>query len=236
MEEKTLVIIPAFNEEEALAGVIAGVRASAPGLDILVVDDGSTDRTAEKARQGGAYLVSHAVNLGYGAALQTGYRFAARKGYAHALQMDGDGQHDPASIPDLLLPVIQEEADVAIGSRFLLPGSYRAPALRRMGAFVFGWAASRILGQRVTDPTSGFQALSRRAITGIYASDYFPADFPDADVLVMAHRAGLVIREVPVRMLPKKGSKSMHAGAKPLYYVFKMALSIFLAVVRKNPF
>ena len=210
-----------------------------PQSDILVINDGSLDLTAARASEAGAEVVSHPFNLGYGAALQTGYRYATRKGYDLLVQMDGDGQHDPSCIRQLLEPVRLGTADVAIGSRFLdadgqevSGGHYRVPLARRIGIGLFRSITALIIGQRVTDPTSGFQAM-QKAVFGFFTGEAFPADYPDADVIIMLHRAGFRIVEVPVRMFENAERKSMHSGFKPLYYVFKMFLSIFVTLMRR---
>lgn len=225
-----LVIVPAYQEGERIAAVVRSAQATTSG-EVLVVDDGSTDRTAEEARRAGAIVASHPVNLGYGAALQTGYRYALRRGFDRVLQLDADGQHDPSSIPNLLHALV--DADVVVGSRFLDGTStYRAPFVRRAGMWLFGQLAGRLTGRRFTDPTSGFQALSRAALE-FYAHERYPADYPDADVLAMAVRAGLRVVEVPVRMHASPGGKGMHSGVlRPIYYVFRMLLALFLVTVR----
>jgi glycosyltransferase involved in cell wall biosynthesis len=227
-----LVVIPAFNEARRIGDVLAQVRQQVPH-DILVVDDGSSDGTAEEARGAGAIVAVHPVNLGYGAALQTGYRYALRHGYAAVLQLDADGQHDPSSIAGLLSAL--QVADVVVGSRFLDGRSYRPPLFRRMGMWLFGRIAAVLAGRRITDPTSGFQALSREALE-FYVHERYPADFPDADVLAMLVRSGLTLAEVPVRMLPAApGGKSMHGGLlKPIYYVFRMTLALALIPLRSE--
>ncbi len=227
-----LVVIPAFNEARRIGDVLAQVRQQVPH-HVLVVDDGSSDGTAQEARRAGAIVAVHPVNLGYGAALQTGYRYALRHGYAAVLQLDADGQHDPASIPGLLSAL--EVADVVVGSRFLDGCSYRPPLLRRMGMWVFGRIAAALAGRRITDPTSGFQAISREALE-FYVHERYPADYPDADVLAMLVRSGLTLAEVPVRMRSAEpGKKSMHAGLlRPLYYVFRMSLALALVPLRNE--
>jgi len=232
---KTLVVIPAYNEEDNIARVIQQIRKYVPYIDILVINDGSKDRTEQVVSDIGAEVINLPYNMGYGTALQTGFRYALRHGYGYAVQIDGDGQHDPKDMPTLLNVVLKNEADVAIGSRFLNVETYKAPRLRRIGMILFGYVASFIIGQKITDPTSGYQALNTNGIR-FYASDYYPADFPDADVIIMLHRAGLSIKEIPVTMYLDVGNKSMHAGLKPIYYIFKMFLSIFLTLLRKHPF
>lgn len=223
--------MPAYNEAKRIRSVLEAVRTQVAG-DLLVVDDGSFDDTAGEARRAGARVAVHPVNLGYGAALQTGYRYALRHGYDAVLQLDADGQHDPASIPRLLARLA--DADVVVGSRFLDASSYRPPLLRRAGMWIFGRAATALCGQRVTDPTSGFQAVSRAALH-FYAHERYPVDYPDADVLAMVARSGLRLAEVPVRMLQGPDGKSMHGGfLRPLYYVFRMSLALLLVPLRSH--
>jgi glycosyltransferase involved in cell wall biosynthesis len=224
-DEKRLLLIPAWNEARHLEGVLERARAAAPGFEIVVVDDGSTDATARVAAGAGARVVRHPVNLGYGAALQTGYKLALREGVDLLVQMDADGQHDPKDVTALAAPVLRGELDVAIGSRFLARGDYPMGALRDTGRRLFRWLARR-LGLEVTDPTSGFQALSARALA-LYARDFFPSDYPDVDVLVAAHRSGLSVGEVPVEMAPGERASTLHGGIAPIYYVYKMLLSLW---------
>lgn len=230
---KTLVLIPAFNEAARIAGVIKEVREVCPEFDILVVDDGSKDDTADAGRAAGATVVSHPFNMGYGVAIQTGYKYAYRQGYDFLVQMDGDGQHDPGFIAELLAPVVAGETDFVLGSRFLGIEGYEPSLARRVGMSFFRSLVSRIIGQRITDSTSGFQAFNRRVIS-FFTSEVFPCDYPDADMLITLHRARFRIREVPVRMHANAEGKSMHSGWKPLYYMFKMLLSIFVTLLRKK--
>jgi glycosyltransferase involved in cell wall biosynthesis len=228
---RPLIVMPAFNEAKAIRRVLEQVRSQVSG-DVLVVDDGSSDETAEEARLGGARVAVHPVNLGYGAALQTGYRFALRHGYDAVVQLDADGQHDPASIPRLLAELA--DADVVVGSRFLDSGSYRPPLSRRIGMWIFGRVAAMLSGKLITDPTSGFQAVSRAALR-FYAHERYPVDYPDADVLAMVARSGLRLKEVPVRMLASSDGKSMHGGlVRPFYYVFRMSLALALVPLRSD--
>ena len=237
-KERVLVIIPAFNEEKRIVPVIEGVRDRLPNAKVLIVDDGSTDKTRQMARQAGATVLSHPFNLGYGAALQTGYKYALKKGYGEIVQIDGDGQHDPSFLEALIEIIEEGGTDIVIGSRFL--GSegrgaskrYRAPFLRKMGMTFFRVITSLLIYQKVTDPTSGYQAMNRRVLEWV-SGDKFPFDYPDADVIIMLHRAGFRIREVPVQMFPSQDKKSMHSGWKPFYYVFKMFLSILVTLMRK---
>lgn len=234
MNHDILILIPAFNEAARIAGVVRQAAGAVPDGDILVVDDGSRDATARLAAQAGAQVVSHPFNLGYGAAVQTGYKFAVTRGYRFIVQMDGDGQHDAESVARLLAPVKAGNADFALGSRFLAGDSYVPPLTRRLGMAFFRRMVTLITGQPITDSTSGFQAFNRRVFT-YFASDAFPCDYPDADVLIALHRAGFTIVEVPVRMHANTDGKSMHGGLRPLYYTFKMLLSVFVTLLRKPP-
>jgi len=231
---RTLILVPALNESARLPAVLEQIRRVQPEADILVVDDGSTDDTAKRACETGAYVARHPFNLGYGAALQTGYQFAIARDYGWIVQMDGDGQHDPLFLESVMEPLRAGVADVVIGSRFLDDQSYRPPLERRIGSWLFGRLASVIIGKRITDPTSGYWALNRKAVS-LCAGTSFPHDYPDADVLIGLHHAGVSITEVPVRMYAPEKGKSMHRGLKPIYYVFKMLLSIFVAMLREKP-
>ena len=237
--EKTIVIIPAHNEGAHIAGIVHQIKVKYPSIDMVVIDDGSSDDTKVKAMLAGASVISNPFSLGYGGALQTGYKFAVKNGYHLLVQLDGDGQHDPACIDDLIEPVRSGIADITIGSRFLASQTkgidqpaYRAPVARMIGMKIFGTIATFLIKQKVTDPTSGYQAMNSRVFT-ILSGDTFPIDYPDADVIIMLHKAGFRIREVPVRMFPSPDDKSMHSGLKPLYYIFKMFLSILVTLLRK---
>jgi glycosyltransferase involved in cell wall biosynthesis len=230
----TLIVIPAFNEEKNIGRVLEGIHRCAPEIPVLVVNDGSRDLTARVSREHGAKVISLPFNSGYGVTLQTGFIFALKNGYTTVLQMDADGQHDPRFIVDMLQEIQNENLDVVIGSRFLGKNNYQTTFLKRMGMFIFGSLASLFCGQKVSDPTSGFQALKGKAIQFV-ASEYYPPDYPDADFIIMLHRYGFKTREIPVTMHPSPGNKSMHTGHKTVYYVFKMFLSIIVTLLRQKP-
>ena len=232
---KTVVLIPAYNEERQIAAVIGRVRHAVPECDVLVVNDGSLDQTAAVARSAGATVVTHPFNMGYGVAIQSGYKYAYCQGYDFLVQIDGDGQHDAAYISTLLEPVLAGETDFALGSRFLQQESYRPSLSRRLGILFFRRLVSVLIGREITDPTSGYQAMNREVIR-FFAGDIFPCDYPDADMLVTLNRAGFRLRELPVRMYANQEGKSMHSGLKPLYYVFKMCLSILVTLLRRRSF
>lgn len=225
MSARPAIVIPAFNEEASLPGLLAELARVLPAYERVVVDDGSRDRTAAVAAAAGATVLRHPYNLGYGAAIQTGYKHALGAGAPWVVQMDADGQHLPAEVAALAAPVAGGECDVVLGSRFLEPSGYEMGAARSLGRDLFR-AVARRAGLTVTDPTSGFQALSQRALR-CYAGDWFPSDYPDVDVLLAATRAGLRIREIPVQMAAGVRPSTLHSGWKPLYYVYKMLLSIW---------
>ena len=222
-----IIVIPAYNEGVRIGQVLDSIAAESLGLDVVVVDDGSRDDTASAAVAGGARVLRHPVNLGYGAAVQTGYKFGLRHHYDLLVQMDADGQHPANEISVLIEPVLSGEADLVIGSRFLGVGSYEMEALKLAGAGLFRWLARRS-GLEITDPTSGFQAMGRRAME-VYSDDFFPVDFPDVDVLLTAHRRGLNLMERPVRMLAAERESTLHSGLKPIYYVYRTLLAMWVA-------
>ncbi|MCP3984105.1 MAG: glycosyltransferase family 2 protein [bacterium] len=230
MESAVIVIIPAYNEETRIGPVIEAIRSTGLDLEIAVIDDGSRDATALAVTRSGAVVIRHPFNMGYGAALQTGYKYALRRGADLLIQMDADGQHDPEQIPRLTEPILRGECDLVIGSRFLVPTGYEMGGLRTLGRRVFR-ALGRIAGVEVTDPTSGYQALNRKVLA-LYARDDFPHDFPDIDVLLMAARSGLRIQEVPSTMNESPRASTLHGGWRAFYYVYKMLLSMWALTAR----
>jgi glycosyltransferase involved in cell wall biosynthesis len=228
-----LVVTPAHDEEASLGSTLGRIREHLPEADVVVIDDCSTDGTAAVAERHGARVVRLPCNLGYGGAVQTGFRFALAHGYDVVVQMDADGQHDPASAPALLAPVLSGDVDVAIGSRFLGQVTYRVPPLRRLGMRVFASIVSFVGRRRFSDPTSGYQALGRRALE-FFARDNYPVDFPDADTIILLVLAGFRVTEVPVTMDARTAGTSMHSNLKALYYVAKMFLSIAMVLLRRR--
>jgi glycosyltransferase involved in cell wall biosynthesis len=228
---RPLVVMPAHNEADCIADTLAGMRAHLPDADFVVVNDFSSDRTTEVAEGAGASVVELPCNLGYGGAVQTGFKYALAHGYDLVVQMDADGQHDPASVRALITPVLSGEADVVIGSRFLGRADYRIPGLRRAGMRIFAAIVSWVARRRFTDPTSGYQALGPEAVA-FFARDNYPSDFPDADTIILLVLAGFRVTEVPVRMAARTTGTSMHSNLKAIYYVSKMLLSIFMVLLR----
>jgi hypothetical protein len=230
---RLLVVMPAHDEVESIGTTLDRVRAALPEADIVVVNDCSRDATTAVAERHGARVVELPWNLGYGGAVQTGFRYAVEHGYDVVLQMDADGQHDPGSARALLAPVLAGEADVAIGSRFLGRANYRIPGLRRLGMRVFGAIVTFVTRQRFSDPTSGFQALDGRVVR-FFARDHYPSDFPDADTIILLALAGFRVREVPVTMEARVAGTSMHSNLRAFYYVAKMTLSILMVLLRSR--
>jgi len=226
-----LIVIPAYNEAGRVGSVVRDVRETMPDADILVIDDGSADNTADEAASAGALVARLPLNSGYGAALQTGYKFAVRHDYEIIGQIDADGQHLASYLPEMVRTLEETPADVVIGSRFLNnDGHYKTSRARATGIAVFGRIAAMVTGQHVTDPTSGYQVL-RVDVARFFCSDVYPSDYPDADILILLHRSGFSVREVPVQMHAST-NVSMHSGHKSLYYIYKMMLSIFVTMLR----
>lgn len=233
-ESEVLIIIPAFNEAVNIVEVIMKIQKNAPGKDILVIDDGSKDQTALLASKAGAHVVTHPFNMGYGVTCQTGFKYASRMGYDYVVLLDGDGQHEPACIPDLLNAVQDPDVDTVLGSRWLGLVEYKGPLLRKFGKFFFAFIASLLTRHTVTDPTTGFQALSKQVIQ-FYCTEVYPVDYPDADMIIVLDRAGFRVKEVPVTMYLNRTGQSMHAGfIRPIYYGVKMMMSIMMTLFRDD--
>ena len=229
---RRMAIVPAFNEEGSIAAVVGELLAYDRGLRVVVVDDGSTDRTAEVARASGAKVISLPFNLGIGGAVQTGFRYAWEQGFDVAVRADGDGQHDPAELDAILRPVLADEADVAVGSRFIGGDGYRSSRSRRAGIRLLAWIVSALTRQRITDPTSGFQAANRLGIR-LFAADY-PHDYPEAEATVMVFKHRLRLQEVPVKMRARESGRSSITTVRSVYYMVKVVLAIFVALFRRK--
>jgi hypothetical protein len=232
---RRLIIIPAHNEERNIVPVLTELKPVAMGADILVIDDASRDCTAQLARGMGAKVITLPCNLGYGGAVQTGFKYAVENGYDVAVMMDADGQHDPAGIPTLLESVESGRADVALGSRFLGRLEYPIAWSRRLGMAIFASIVSWAAKQRISDPTTGFQALNASALRFL-ARDNYPTDFPDADLLMVLFFAGFRVIEAPVTMRERLSGVSMHSVnlLRPFYYIIKMTLSMFIVILRQR--
>jgi glycosyltransferase involved in cell wall biosynthesis len=229
-----LAVVPAYNEAATIVDVVRAIRDRAPDFDVLVVDDGSTDDTRMLAEAAGARVVHHPFNLGIGGAVQSGFVYALEYGYDYMVQVDGDGQHDPLEIQTLFDAMrLDPSLDMVCGSRFIKDFKYPAPISRRTGIHVFAFIVSRVVEQRVSDPTSGFRLYNRRAIS-LFAHDY-PHDYPEVEAVLMLHFHRLKMQEVPVRMFQRGGGTSSITSGKSLYYMVKVLLAIFVGLVRKRP-
>lgn len=228
---RILVVIPALNECESLPATLAKLRADAPEFDVLVLDDGSRDGTAEVARAHGIPVVRHAFNLGVGGAMQTAFRYAIEHGYDVAVQFDADGQHDAKDLAAVVAPVVEGRCDVSIGSRYVTSTGYRAPITRRIGMLLFSGLVRLALKQRIADTTSGFRAYGRAAME--VCQHDFPRDFPDAPLLIMLARRGFRLLEVPAHMHERVAGKSFYTLGKSLYYPYKNLLASLMALLQR---
>ena len=229
---KLLVILPAWNEEQTLPGVLDELHATLQNADFLVVNDGSTDSTARVARRGSTMVLNLPLNLGVGGAMRAGFKFASREGYDVAVQVDADGQHDPADVQRLVDALEAEQADVVIGARFAGHGSYAVRGPRKWAMAVLSFALSRIAATRLTDSTSGFRASNRTAIE-LFAAEY-PAEYlgDTVESLVIACRAGLRVRQVGVEMRPRAGGTPSHSPVKAAVFLGRALLALLIALSR----
>ncbi len=223
---KVLVMIPAYNEAESLASLIAKLRYVCPEYDILVINDGSRDLTSEIARKSGADVIDLPVNLGIGGAVQSGFIYACSNNYDAAVQVDGDGQHDPEYIHGLI-DGLGNGVDLCIGSRFINNKGYQSTSARRLGIRHFSRLIRMVTGLQITDPTSGFRACSKNAIR-LFAEDY-PRDYPEPESIVIASCNGLRISEKPVVMGMRKEGRSSITIIKSLYYIIKVSIAVVIA-------
>ena len=230
-----LAIVPAYNEADMVGRVVRDIEREAPGFDVVVVNDGSTDATAAAAAEAGAVVISHPYNLGIGGAMQSGYKYALRRGYDVAVQVDGDGQHKAEYIPQLLeaLHTSGAEADMVYGSRFLGDPGYKVPIGRRLGNLIFSVVLTTRTRQKITDPTSGFRMTNRRGIE-LFARDY-PHDYPEVEALLMLHAHHLRIHEVHTSMNARGFGQSSIDYFRSAYYMAKVMLALFVGLFRRRP-
>jgi glycosyltransferase involved in cell wall biosynthesis len=231
LSKKTLIIIPAYNEEGSVARVIENIRREVLDADILVVNDGSRDRTAREARQSGAMVLNLPYNMGIGSAVQSGFLFAKEKGYHFAVQVDGDGQHPSSEIPRLL-EALDSGIDMAIGSRFVQPTGYRPAFTRSLGIKVFSFLVSLIVGKRVHDTTSGFRATRRSAF--LLLTETYPHDYPEVEALITLHRNRMRFVEIPVEMNSRQAGRSSIGAKNAVYYMLKVTLAVFIAIIKRR--
>ncbi len=229
-----LAVVPAYNEAATVDEVVRELRDRAPHVDILVIDDGSTDHTGPAAEAAGARVMRLPFNLGIGGAVQAGFVYAAENDYDYMVQVDADGQHLPEELPKLFGAMAENpRLDMVCGSRFLTDQGYPAPISRRTGIHIFAFLLSRLVGQRVSDPTSGFRLYNRKGIA-LFARDY-PHDYPEVEAVLLVHFHRLRMAEVPVRMRTRGGGISSIRSGKSAYYMIKVLLAIFVGLARTRP-
>ena len=231
---RRIAVVPALNEGSVIGRVVDEIRATDPEIDVVVVDDASSDDTATVAHSRGAIVLRLPFNVGIGGAVQTGFRYALEHGYDVAVRLDGDGQHDAREIPKLLAPIEDGAANVVIGSRFAEgKGSYRPPFARRIGIGIFARLVSLLCRQRVTDTTSGFVALDCTAIE-LFAREY-PHDYPEVEATLVALRSGLRLTHVQVEMRERETGSSSITFVRSLYYIVKVMLALLVSSLRRYP-
>lgn len=228
---KKLIIIPAYNEEDAIAHTVARIREKAPDFDYVIINDCSTDRTLAICRENGFHVVNLPINLGIGGAVQTGYRYALENDYDIAVQMDGDGQHDAAYLGEMARVLEEEKLNMVIGSRFIEKEGFQSSAARRLGIGYFSWLIKLVTGVRITDPTSGMRMADREVI-GLFAGDY-PKDYPEPESVVTILKMGRRVREIPVQMRAREGGVSSISSMKAVYYMVKVSIAVLIAAWRR---
>ena len=228
---KILVIVPAYNEESSIRGVIEDLRDNFPQGDIVVVNDGSQDRTSDVIKGLGVNIIDLPYNLGIGGAMQTGFLYALREGYDAALQCDGDGQHHADQIEKILPPFVSDSADLVVGSRFLSEGGFTSSVQRRIGSKILSFVVSSIIRQKITDTTSGFRVYGRKTLE--FFSSVYPEDYPEVEAFILAHKKGLRIVEVPSEIGPRTGGKSSITFSQAFYYMVKVMLAISVDLMKR---
>lgn len=227
---KTLVVIPAFNEEFAIGNVVREIHAAMPGIDIVVIDDGSSDATIDRAREAGAMVAVLPFNLGVGGAMRLGFRIAAENGYENVLQIDGDGQHDPATAPGLLRML--GEYDLILGARFAGKGDYTVGGPRKWAIQVLSAVISRVTKTKLTDTTSGFRASGPRAVA-VFAAHYSAEYLGDVlESLIVASRHDLVMTQLPVAMRERAGGTPSHNPLKSALFLARVTVALIFAMVK----
>lgn len=229
--DKTLVIIPAYNEEGSIKDVICRAKNALPKADVLVVNDGSMDNTSEVAKSSGAMVLDLPYNQGIGTTIQTGFLFSQQRGYRIIVRMDADGQHRPEELEALLRPILRGEADMVVGSRFLSNVGFQSTFVRRMGIRFFSTLTSLIIRRHVTDPTSGFQAMNAKLVK-FFANEY-PPDYPEIEAIILANKAGFIVKEVPAIMLERKKGQSSINFLMSVYFSLEVFTSIIVSIFRK---
>jgi glycosyltransferase involved in cell wall biosynthesis len=230
--KKILVIVPAFNEEKSISKVISNLFDSGYNVDLVVVDDGSYDNTSKIAEDNGVKVLKLPYNLGIGGAVQTGYLYAKENSYDIAIQLDGDGQHDPSYIGDLITPLIEGRADMVIGSRYVKKTCYNSKLARRLGMVFFSGLVTLLTRNSIKDTTSGFRAVNRKVLE--YFAINYPSDYPEVDVLIRLHKKKFKVSEIPVEMKERQGGVSSITPIKSAYYMIKVSMVLLINSIRSG--
>jgi glycosyltransferase involved in cell wall biosynthesis len=231
MKQRVAVIVPAYNEEHTIGGVVRNIKALGEVYHAIVINDNSNDRTSFIARQEGAIVIDLACNLGIGGAVQTGFRYAAANEYNACVQVDGDGQHPTEEIPYLFKTLVEEKCDLVIGSRFIVKTDYDISCMRKIGIQIISLFLRLSTGMSIKDPTSGFRAINMKAI-GLFAKEY-PQDFPEPESLIFAHKYRFKVKEVSIEMKNRMHGTSSITSLKAGYYMIKVLLAMFIALFKK---
>ena len=227
---KKLIIIPAYNEEENIERTVNAIQKSAQGFDYVIINDCSTDNTRKICEEKEFNIVNLPINLGIGGAVQTGYKYAYENGYDVAVQVDGDGQHDPEFLNTMADYLIEHQVDMVIGSRFIEKKGFQSSITRRMGIQFFSKLIKVLTGKKITDPTSGLRMIGRNVME-IFSEDY-PRDYPEPESIVAVLRKNMKIEEIPVVMLERQGGVSSISPKKSIYYMVKVTLAILIERIR----
>ena len=230
-EMKKLIIIPAYNEESNIVNTVESIKRDAKDFDYVIINDCSIDNTRKICEERGYNLINLPINLGIGGAVQTGYRYAFEQGYDVAVQVDGDGQHDPEFLSQMAEYLMDNNLDMVIGSRFIEKEGFQSSALRRVGITFFSWLIKLLTGKRITDPTSGLRMIGRN-VMDIFAKDY-PRDYPEPESVVAILRRNMKVEEIPVIMHERTGGVSSISMKKSVYYMVKVTLAILIERIRK---
>ena len=228
---KKLIIIPAFNEESNIEKTVTAIQKNAQGFDYVIINDCSGDNTRQICEENGYNIVNLPINLGIGGAVQTGYKYALEHGYDVAVQVDGDGQHDPEFLSTMAEHLMDNGLDMVIGSRFIEKEGFQSSALRRIGIIFFSKLIKILTGTLITDPTSGLRMIGRNAMA-LFAVDY-PRDYPEPESVVAVIRRGMKVEEIPVIMKEREGGVSSISLKKSVYYMIKVTLAILIERIRK---
>jgi len=226
-------MIPTYNEEKTITSVINNVKDALPIADILIIDGGSDDQTCEKAKNSGAFVLTLPYSIGIGGAIETGFKFAAQMNYDILARVDGDGQHNPDELPGMIKVIEAKEADVVIGSRFFENKNYKNSFLRGVAINIFSFIDSLLIGQRVTDPTSGFQVYNSKIIE--FFGKKYALDYSEVEFLFLLDRIGFKTKEVPVSMRRRTEGSSSFNSIRSLVYVLRGILALFVGLFQDFP-